>query len=205
MNTAWESIKKNFPWHDAVLGYMIPKAIFLVGISRNMLFTGGIVAVAWCLAVFWFTRVRTYRVNIFAVFAVAMIMARIAVVLVSKSPTLYLFAQALDNAIFALIFIVSLFWPRSVIQIFAEESGAKIPEAVRSSVYYARAWRIITAVWGIVFLLMALVLAVLNLQSLKVVAIIDICSGWPASIILIAFTFWFPKWYWTKKLGALPL
>lgn len=183
------------------VGFLIPKAILFIGISRGALSAGAIAAMAWSLAVCWLTLARDRKINIFAVFAVIMILARVIVILVSKSPSLYLFAQALESALYAAAFFASLVFPRSIIQMFAEESGVHIPQKVHASEYYRKAWQIVTSVWAGVYLFIALLLAMLKMTSLKSAAIVDMLSSWPVTIVLVAFTVIFPRWYWTKKLG----
>lgn len=202
MNRSWEDFKKSFPWKAMTVGFLIPKAVLFIGISRGMLPAGAIAAMIWSLAVCWLALARDRKVNIFAVFAVIMILARVIVILASKSPSLYLFAQALESALYAAAFFASLAFPRSIIQMFAEESGIHIPEKVRTSGYYRKAWQIVTCVWAGVYLFVAVLLAMLKMASLKSVAAIDMLSSWPITIILIAFTVIFPRRYWTKKLGV---
>ena len=201
MNRGWEDFKKSFPWKDMVIGFLIPKALLLIGISLRMLFAGAAAAMAWSLAVLGIAFIRDRKVNIFAVFAVIMILARVIVILASSSPALYLFAQSLESALYAAAFFASLAFPRSIIQLFAEQTGAKIPEKIRASEYYHKAWQIITAVWAFVYLLVAVLLVMLKISSQKSVAIIDMLASWPVTIVLVAFTVIFPRWYWTKKLG----
>lgn len=186
-----------------VVGFLIPKAILFIGISLRMLFAGAAAAVCWSAGTLWVSRLRSGRTNIFAVLALIMIASRVVVILASRSPTLYLFAQALENALYGAAFFLSLAFPRSFIQLFAEASGARIPEAVRNSHYYCRAWRIITAVWAGVYMLAAVVLVMIRMGSMRSVAIIDMLANWPITIGLIAFTVIFPRRYWTKKLGEI--
>ena len=124
------------------------------------------------------------------------------VVLASKSPKLYLVAQALDYGLSGIFCFLSLLFPRSLVQLFAEESGIRMPEVIRSSPYYVKAWRIITVAWGGVFMIIAAMLVMLNMGNLGSVAIVDMVAGWASMIILIAFTVIFPRWYWTRKIGA---
>ena len=186
-----------------VVGFLIPKTIFFIGIYRNMLFTGAVLAVAWCLTAFFVTQVRARRINIFAAFTVVMILIRVIVVLASKSPTLYLITQSIDYALCGMIFFVSLLFPRSVIQLFAEASGARMPDIIRNSPYYGRAWRIVTAVWGAVFMFVAVILAILKMGNLSSVAMLDMLAGWPVTVTLIIFTVIFPRWYWTRNIGPV--
>ncbi|MBN2452792.1 MAG: hypothetical protein JXB40_00830 [Candidatus Omnitrophica bacterium] len=184
------------------IGFLIPKAIFFIGISRGMLFAGSFFALIWCLGVLVVAYAREHKINVFAVIAVLMIFMRIAVVLASKSAALYLFAQAADSVLCGIIFLVSLFFPRSLIQILAEASGVAMPAEIRLSPFYKKAWQIITFVWGAAYMFFAVLLVTLNLTNLKAAAAIDIVAGWPFTAIMVAFTVIFPRWYW---VGRIPM
>lgn len=201
MGNSWNDFKKNFPWKAMIIGFLIPKGIFFIGISHNMLFGGALLAVAWCVAVSIMAGFRDRKINIFAILTVVLILLRVIVVLASKSPALYLIAQALDSTLYGIVFLGSLCFPTSLIQLFAEASGVVMPDEIRSSPYYRKAWRIITAVWGAVFMLLAAALATLKLGDLGSAAIVDMIAGWPITAALIAFTVIFPRWYWAKKIG----
>ncbi len=201
MRDSWNDFRKSFPWKAMTIGFLIPKGMLFIGISLNMLFPGAVLAVIWCLIVYVNGAISGSKVNIFMVLALVMILLRVAVILASESPSLYLIAQALDSAVYAAIFFVSLLLPRSIIQIFAEASGIVIPDAIHRSLYYNKAWKIVTAVWAAAYMLVAIILAILKMGSMKSVAIVDMLSSWPLMIVLIAFTVIFPRWYWKIKLG----
>jgi intracellular septation protein A len=204
MGSNWNDFKKQVPWKDMIFGFLIPKGILFLGISLNMLFPGAILAALWCLGVSATAYMKERKLNIFALFALAMIFLRVVVILASKSPALYLLAQALDSALYGLIFLISLLFPRPLIQVLAEASGVIVPEAIRKTPYYEKAWRITTGVWGLVFIFLALILAVLKMGSLKSVVVVDMLASWPPTIALIAFTVLFPKWYWKRTVGDIP-
>jgi hypothetical protein len=207
MGKVWEDFRGNLPWKDLLLGFLAPKAMLFAGISAHRVFIGAVAAAVWSIAVFWMTLARSKRVNVFAVLAMIAIVARVAVILASRSPVLYIYAQAIESGLYGSVFMLSLLLPRSLIQLFAEGSGVKIPERVKSSAYYRMAWQVITATWGLAYLATAAVLVTFRMVSLKWAAAIDILSNWPVTIGLILFTVTFPRWYWTRKLGdieALP-
>ncbi len=200
MKRGWEDFKRHFPWQEMTVGFLIPKAIFFIGIGWNMLYPSAVVATAWCLGVFWVSYRRSRAVNVFAILAVIVIVARIIVVLASRNPVLYMYAQAIDSASYGVAFLGSLFFPRPLIQLFAEASSVAIPEVVRESVYYVRAWRIVTSVWGVVYMILAVLLVLMRSVSMKAAAMIDIIASWPTLIVLIAFTVVFPRWYWERTV-----
>ena len=201
--STWKSFKENFPWKDMFLGFLIPKVFFLYGARQGMPFLWGAIAVIWCVGVFYINQVRTHKMNFFAVFAVIMIMARIIVVIVGKNPRMYLYVLALDNLIVGVIFMASLLFKRPLMQLFADSTGTQVPQEIRSSVYYGKAWRIITFVWAIVFILFALVLVLLKACNLRIVGLIDMLAGWPLMIILFLFTLKFPAWYWKNNYAKI--
>jgi intracellular septation protein A len=203
MSSLWEVFKKNFPLKDVILGFAIPKVIFFVGLKLGHPFAVGLVGLSWCVAVFYISQVRSRRVNVFAVLAVIMIIARVAVITTKNNPRFYLFVQAADNAVYALIFLGSLFFSRSLIQFFVEAAGAEFSAELRQSPYYKVAWRIVTLAWGIVYALTAVVLVLLRLENMQTAGLVDLLSGWPASMALFVFSIQFPRWYWQKNQAKI--
>jgi hypothetical protein len=201
--STWKSFKDNFPWKDMFLGFLIPKVFFLYGVRHGMPFLWGAIAVAWCVGVFYLSQVRTHKVNFFAIFAVIMIIARIIVVIAGKNPRMYLYVLALDNLIMGVIFMASLLFKRSLMQLFADSASAQMPQEILRSVYYGKAWRIVTFVWAIVYILFALALVLLKACNLKIVGLIDMLAGWPLMIILFLFTLKFPAWYWKNNYAKI--
>jgi len=201
--STWKSFKENFPWKDMFLGFLIPKVLFLFGVRHGMPFIWGAIALVWCIGVFYFHQIRTHKANFFAIFAVIMIMARIIVVIAAKDPRMYLYVLALDNLIVGVIFMASLLFKRSLMQMFADSANAQIPQEVLRSVYYGGAWRIVTFVWAAVYIIFATVLVLLKACNLKIVGLIDMLASWPLMVILFIFTLKFPGWYWKKNYSKI--
>ena len=116
---------------------------------------------------------------------------------------MYLYVLALDNLIVGVIFMASLLFKRSLMQMFADSASAQMPQEILRSVYYGKAWRIVTFVWAIVYILFALVLVLLKACNLKIVGLIDMLAGWPLMIILFLFTLKFPAWYWKNNYAKI--
>jgi len=201
--STWKSFKEKFPWKDMFLGFLIPKMFFLYGARHGMPFLWGAIALAWCVGVFYLHQVRTHKANFFAVFAVIMIVARIIVVIAGKSPRMYLYVLALDNFVVGVVFMVSLLFKRSLMQMFADSASAQIPREILASAYYAKAWRIVTFVWAIVFILFALVLVLLKACNLRIVGLVDMLASWPLMVVLFIFTLKFPAWYWKNNYARI--
>lgn len=201
--STWKSFKENFPWKDMLLGFLIPKVIFLYGFRHGTPFLWGAIALVWCVGIFYFHQVRTHKANFFAVFAVIMILARIIVVIAAKNPKLYLFVLALDNLIVGIIFMSSLLFKRSLMQMFADSASAQIPQEILRSTYYGKAWRIVTFVWAAVYIIFAIALVLLKACNLKIVGLIDMLASWPLMVVLFIFTLKFPAWYWKKNYSKI--
>ncbi|MHB8154486.1 MAG: DUF3159 domain-containing protein [Candidatus Omnitrophota bacterium] len=201
--STWKSLKENFPWKDMLLGFLIPKALFLYGVRHGAPSLWGVIAVAWCIGVFYIHQVRTHKANFFAIFAVIMIMARIIVVIAAKNPRMYLYVLALDNLIVGIIFMLSLLFKRSLMQMFADSASAQIPQEILASVYYGKAWRIVTFVWAAVYIIFAIALVLLKVCNLKIVGLIDMLASWPLMVVLFIFTLKFPGWYWKNNYAKI--
>jgi len=201
--SALGSFKESFPWKDMILGFLIPKAFFLYGMHRHLSFLGGVVALAWCLGIFYLSHLRARKVNFFAIFAVIMIAARIVVVISEKSPRMYLYVLALDNFVVGAVFMVSLLFKRSLMEFFADSASSRIPQEIIRSSYYGKSWRIVTFVWGIVMILFSFALVLMKAANIKIVGLIDMFAGWPLIIILFIFTLKFPAWYWKKNYARI--
>jgi len=197
-----EKFKRKFSLEGYVFRFFNSEGVFLYGVRHSAPFLWGAIALVWCVSVFYLHQVRTHKANFFAVFAVIMILARIIVVLAAKNPRMYLYVLALDNFVVGIIFMASLLLKRSLMQMFADSASAQIPQEVLRSPYYGKAWRIVTFVWAMVYIIFAIALVLLKSSNLKIVGLIDMLAGWPLMIILFLFTLKFPAWYWKKKILA---
>jgi hypothetical protein len=88
-----------------------------------------------------------------------------------------------------------------LIQLLAEAmgTGARISDVLRRSPAYRTAWHLLSAVWGVVYLMKAglLLLAQWGL-ALEAFLLVRGLSGFPLLAGLLAFSFWFPGWYWRR-------
>lgn len=201
--SVWNALKENFPWKDMFLGFLIPKVFFLYGVRHGMPFLWAAIAMVWCVTVFYIQQVKTRKANFFAIFAVIMIIARIIVVLAGKNSRMYLYVLALDNFVVGAVFMASLLFKRSIMQLFADSASGNIPQEILHSEYYGKAWRIVTLVWAVIFMLFALALVLLRACNMKIVGIIDMFAGWPLMIILFLFALKFPAWYWKNNYARI--
>lgn len=163
---------------------------------------GALLAGGWGLGLGLFWYWRSGRVDPFAGMMTGVAVIQIITTVVTRNPAMFLASEAIEDGILSLVFLGSLLGSRSLIQLFAEEMGvtANVSERLRQSPSYAAAWRIVTAVWGGIYLLKAglLLLAQWSL-ALEPFLIIRVLSGAPVWACLFAFSFWFPRWYWRRQ------
>ena len=193
---------RHFPRRQFVLGALAPALIFYLFQRFNAELTGAVVAGAWGLAVAIWEWRRMRRVDVFAAVAVTLLTIEIVMTLVTRSPTFYLAAAAIDELIQAAIFLGSLLVERPLIQVMAEATGATtgVPDELRQAPAYHRAWWLLTAIWGLVKLGKAVVLIAAQIW-LPVGAFLAVrmMAGWPLFVALLAFSYWFPGWYWRRQ------
>jgi len=68
---------------------------------------------------------------------------------------------------------------------------------------YRSAWQIVTAMWGGVSLLKAIVLIFSQLSlPMEAFLIVRTASGIPVMVLMLVFTYRFPGWYWARAKGS---
>jgi len=201
--STWESIKKDFPWRSFILGLLIPKMIFYICWHYQMIKIGAIVSLLWCVTYFVIDYLKIRKIEWFALLGMAMILIRITSILARHSPALYLIVEAIDNALIGIIFLGSLLFPRPLIQVFVDKADVKIPDVLRKSPYYRKAWMIVTAAWGLANVVLAVILLCLRMKNPEAAKAFDAFSGWPTTILLMVFTFKFPRWYFARNWSKI--
>ena len=193
---------RHFPRRDFVVGGLIPLLLFTALSRQGQPLAGILVAGSWGLGLTLFDWWRTRRVQGFAVLAVIFAAIQLVTTLITRNPGFFLFAGVINAAVEELVYFASLLFPRSLIQIAAEAMGATagIPEELRNSPAYPAAWQRLTAIWGAVTLAKGLGLALArDLLPLEASLLLGLLLGWPLQIALLAFSFWFPGWYWSRQ------
>ena len=200
---SWQQLfVRHFPLRDFVVGGVIPYVIYAIWQNRGQPVTGVVFAGGWSLAVVLVGWWRTGRIQGFALLGTIFAAIQVVTTLITGSAAVYILTGIVNNVVEGLVYLVSLCFPRSLIQIAAEATGATaaIPEWLRRSPAYRRAWQILTAVWGLVSIAKALLLlAARQWLAVDAVLALGILTGWPLLIALLAFTFWFPGWYWRRQ------
>lgn len=196
--SVWEECARAVPWKDIVLGFVVPKVIFYISMDKPWLSAGIGAAILWCVGLFAIQYARTRKTNIWAIAALAMILLQLIPVIVKRDPVMNFVAGAFSSLLIALVFLVSVAIGKPLMQVFADQSGARqrTPESIVTSPYYGRAWSIVTAVWAAVYSIEGVVALILIAGKSGAILAFDAFCGWPTTIIMIFFTVRFPRIYW---------
>jgi len=199
----WQLMRQNIPWRQFIIGGLIPIGLFyLFHRLRNPLL-GAVLAAGWGTSIAIITYLFFERVNLFAVLAVPFCLIELTGIIITFNPKFYLIWPVIHNALWGLIFIGSVLISLPLILVFAQAMGSfpkneELGEFGKSKLFRST-WIIITLIWGMAHLVGAgLILASLIWLPLEVYLTIRMVTGVPLNFLLLAFSFWFPMWYWKK-------
>ena len=202
--------RANFPYRQFILGALVPILFFYAFHRFGKPLTGAMLAICWSLSLLAITYWRSRRIELFPGLAIPIITIELIGTLVFRNPDFYLASAAIDKILWGLLFLGSLFLRRPLIQIFAELlnpglgsqeflNQSKIPPQI-----YRSAWQILTVTWGVVYLLKAIILIFSQLNlSMEAFLIVRTASGIPVTVLMLAFSYRFPGWYWERVMEKL--
>jgi len=194
------SIVKNILNKDFIISAIVPIIIFSSFDKFGMTLKGIILSGAWSIGVVILNFVKERKLNALAVMGAAFSAIGVVGTIISNDPSFYLIAPIIQDILLAIIFLGSLFFRRSLIQIIVEQSYLRnVSEDFKKQQKYTAAWRIITVSWGILNISQAIVRTILlftvSMSSYYAISTIYCNVSTPA---LIAFSILFPRWYWKK-------
>ena len=195
----------NFPYRQFILGALVPISFFYTFHRFGQPLTGALLAISWSLSLLAITYWRSRRIELFPGLAIPIITIELIGTLVFKNPDLYLASAAIENVLWGLVFFGSILIHRPLIQIFAEMLNPglgsleflnqfKLPPQL-----YRSAWQIVTALWGGVNLLKAVILIFSQLNlPMEAFLVVRTAAGLPVMVLMLVFTYRFPRWYWER-------
>lgn len=204
----WQMMIRMLSRPRFLIGALVPVLIFYVLQRAGQPLTGAVLAGLWGLGAALAGYARERRWNVFGMLAATAAAISIITTLVSRSEAFYLASDAIGDVLGGVVFLGSLLLPRSLLQIIVEEAGVvgRFPEGFAQTPLYRRTWQIVTRVWGGAYLFKAALLLLAqfgllaaSLISLETFLAIRTVSGWVFSIAAMAFSFWFPGWYWRRQ------
>jgi len=202
----WQIFGSNFPYRQFILGALVPITIFYSLYRFNRPLVGALLAIGWGIGLLAISYWRFQRIELFAGLAIPIILIELIGTLVTRNPDFYLASASIGSVLWGLLFLGSMLLPRPLIQIFAEllNPGLGSQEFFSQNTIprqrYRSAWQILTAIWGVVKLLRAIVLILSQLRlPLETFLVIKTATGLPVIVALLAFSYRFPRWYWERE------
>ncbi len=184
--------------NNLILSAVIPLIIFYIFKHFNMTLDGIILSGSWGIAVVVVCLVKDHKINYLALLTAIFLAIGLIGTIISKNPAYFLVSPIITRAIWAAIFFTSLLFSKPLLQIIIE-SMVTVPEIVKNTKVYRQAWKILTVMWGIYQLTLAILLLIL-IRTVSVTfyfTIIAICNM--LDILPIIFSIWFGRWYLTKN------
>jgi intracellular septation protein A len=201
----WQILGPHFPYQQFVFGALVPITLFYTFQRFDQAITGALLAAGWGLGVLVITYLRSRRFDLFAGLATPLVLIELIGTWITQNPDFYLASVAVESALWGVIFLGSVFLPRPLIQIIAEllnpglGSEKFLQQQKLSAQLYRSTWQIVTAIWGVVDLLKAVILVFAQLWlPLEPFLFLRTALGIPVTVVLIVFSMRFPGWYWER-------
>jgi intracellular septation protein A len=201
----WQTSGPRFPWRQLILGALVPITIFYILHRFGQPLTGALLAIGWSIGLLVIKYWRSRSIELFPALAIPIVLIELIGTLITRNPDFYLASAAIDNVLWGLLFFSSLLFTRPLIQIFAEllNPGLGSQEFLNHFEMpvrlYRSAWRILTVIWAVVSLTKAIILILSQLKlPLEAFLIVRTASGFPVLVLMLIFTYRFPRWYWAR-------
>jgi len=195
----------NFPWRQLILGFLVPITIFYLLHRFGQPLVGAFLAIGWGVGLVVIKYIRSRKIELFPALAIPIVLIELIGTVITRNPDFYLAATAIENVLWGLLFLCSLFLTRPLIQIFAEllnpglGSQEFLSQFEMPAQVYRSAWKILTVIWAVVYFLKAIILILSQLNlPLEVFLIVRIAIGLPVLVAMLIFSYRFPIWYWGR-------
>ena len=189
-----------------MLGALAPITIFYALHRLGRPLTGALLAIGWSIGLLAIKYWRSRSIELFPALAIPIILIELIGTLITRSPDFYLASAAIDNVLWGLVFLGSLLLTRPLIQIFAElmNPGLGSPEFLSHFEMpvqiYRSPWKILTVIWASVSFVKVVILILAQLKlPLEAFLIVRTASGLPVLVVMLIFSYRFPRWYWERQ------
>lgn len=192
------------PWKGYLLGLFVPVNIVLIFKLFNNVMTGTILALGWCILFFLADYVGARQVCVFPLITLFMIATQTAGSVYAGyhqgSALAASLVPGIDYLVVALLFLGSLMTRAPLILLFLDkESVNRLAAKYGKSPHFMLAWRQITAVWGVWYIVQSVIVTYLRVTSSPAERAVDFLLGWPIIFLLLLFSVAYPAWYWTRR------
>jgi hypothetical protein len=167
-----------------------PVAAFYVGYELRSLIVGIVLATVVGVALDLYERKRG-RAGALALVSVGFILVQAVIGIAADSATVYLAQPVLVSAISGIANIVSVILGRPLAGVFAD-AWYPFPPEIKASRTYRRVFGIESIVWGVYLLTRSAIrFSVLISGSIGAFAAIQLATGLPLTIALVAWSVWY--------------
>jgi len=201
----WQTSGPSFPWRQLILGALVPITIFYALHRFGQPLIGALLAIGWSIGLLVIKYWLSGSIELFPALAIPIVLIELIGTLITRNPDFYLASAAIDNLLWGALFLGSLLLTRPLIQIFAEllNPGLGSQEFLNHFEMplklYRSAWKILTVIWAVVSFLKAIILILSQLKlPLEAFLIVRTASGLPVLVVMLIFTYRFPRWYWER-------
>jgi len=187
---------QNIPWRMILIDMVIPMVSYSVLANCGKPLSGIFFAGLWSIFRGILESAKNKKISIFTL--ITMIFALIEFVTFYVSNSLYWISLGVRSELYGSFVIFTLLSKKTFIEIMVEESKTTpFTEEFKNTKHYRNCWRLVTIIWGIVYILKGFYYIYIAPElAIGMAFIIRAVLGWPLDIILIAFSIWFPYKYW---------
>lgn len=194
------TVVEDVPWKDIFFGLFIPLNIFYALTFQEKPLVGTFLPVFCCVLYIAIAYMKDKVISWLSIMTALMILLSFSASFLKGHPLLHLIVESFDNVVIGLIFLGSLLLHRPFILLFlAEETLQRMPEKLRKSSNFMRAWRILTAVWGVAMIIGGGFMVYMNAVGSLHTPLVDYFLGWPLVVALLAISVNFPHYYWKMR------
>lgn len=196
-----QSVLKMIFNKDFVLSAVIPLAIYYGFDHMGQTLNGIIASGAWGVLVFLITLLKSRKVNYLAMITAVVSIVGLVGTVLSKNPRFYMAYPIFTDILFAGVFIGTAFCKRPFLRAMVEGTwGDAIPMAAREKASYIGTWKYLSVAWGLLNITQAVLRTMLFFfASMNTYYAISTVYSNTSSPLLLVFSFWFPRWYMTRK------
>lgn len=196
------------PWKGFVFGLFLPLIVMQIGGALHKDILGVVVALGLCTVFFVVDSWRTKQLSVFPLMTFFMTATQFAAGMYAYRHAEWKMASTvvplIDNAAVAVLFLGSLLTRTPLILAMLDRDTLEvIPEKIRQSSYYLKAWRLVTWLWGLLYVVQVFILAILFYHHLPGAEAVDYLLGWPIVAVFLVLSVMLPRWYWTVNMPRI--
>ena len=201
--TAWSIFKLNLsrmPWHDFVLGMLIPLLLVQFVSLPSIPLLGVYCAIAWPMIVIVTRYVMTRTLSVFAIITLIVTVTIVAGRYLASLHPAFTLIPSLDATIIGLLFVGSMLRPRPfVMTLIGKETIERTEKKFGKSKYWYKAWFDINIMWGMFYMIQGVIISYLMILNLEIGNIMNALFGWPSVLVLLYVSVDYPRRYWKKN------